>query len=235
MAITVAVAGYAGSYGSAGASIATAAYNQSAGHCLVVAINGYHNATTPLQTPSDTAGNSWTKVFASDVVPGDGRTWWTNFWYAPNCTGNANNIITETFSASPTYASMNAWDISGVGLVTPLDIAQHADATSLTTAALGPFSTNFANEAIIGYLVYNYGEMTACTQPSGFTENAEGITDFISCGAYEVVSAIQTNITPTWTGIAGQGVGSNYPMSFVLSFAASSGVPNSLMLMGSGT
>lgn len=233
MGILITPAGSAVNNGSGsgpGTSLSAPAYDQAAGHCLVVVTSIFSQITgSATQAPTDTAGNIFTPVYATDNVQ---INWNSNVYICANCKGNAANVVLETFTGTDTgYSVLDVFDISGAALTNPLDVFLFNYAPQVATSiAATSFSTADANEAILSVVSSAFGNLTLGTQPTGFTKNPAGIpvqppANFgLSESAYTTVSTIQSDITPGWTSL---GVGVAWLLN-TLSFIAAPPAPPSV-------
>lgn len=229
MSLSVAAAGGSGTVGTSVNSLSTPAHNQPAGNCIVVAILSYPNLTS---APTDTAGNSYVKVFSSDVMDAARNVWAMNFYYVPNCLGNSANVI--TFAATGiTYGTISSWDIGGADPTSPLDAAIYNAGSSITSCPIGPYSTTVKDEVLISWLVNDYQMATNPTPPSGYTVDSYGVVDVLSCGATKIVSSLLSSETDTWTNI--NGTGSYFLPGFVLSFKAAPPVSGPVCVQSAST
>ena len=182
--------------GAGAATMALPAYNQTSGHCIVVGIQVYPFSGT-FGNITDTAGNNANYVQAITKANG---TITGYLYYVKNCLGNATNVITVHAGAGVfTFAGMFAWDISGASLTTPLDQTASGSGTG-TSPLTAPFTTQFANEVIIGYNISN--PSTASAANGGATlDGNEGQGANLSSGSHLLVSSIQTNTTAGFTAL----------------------------------
>ena len=174
-------------------SIVSPAHNQAAGNCIVVATQIF--GVGAKSTLNDTAGNTYVNVFADNGGAGvsaiAGVSCYTQIWYVKNCKGNANNIIT-VINAGLTFSFGTFYDVSGVDLVSPLDVAAKGTGTS-NTAATSVFTTVNANEVAISIAGYNGGAGGASTPGAGYTLDGQE-TSFVGASQHEVFSSIQTGV-----------------------------------------
>jgi hypothetical protein len=221
MSFTITAAGGAGVSSGPDSYLQTSAYNQTAGHCIVVAISSYPN---PTSAPTDTAGNTYTKVFVSDIMDAARGVFFMNWYYAKNCKGSTVNQIKFTASGIA-YSTMDTWDIADADTSNPLDVAIYNAGTSTTECPIGPYSTTVANEALITWIVQDYGSLPASpTPPSDYIADSYGQLATLTLGASKIVSSLQTSVTDTWTNLTGND--SDYLPGFVLSFKQAASVSN---------
>lgn len=129
-----------------------AAYNQSAGHTIIVIANGYLH---PSNACNDTAGNSYNKVFGSDV---GSQNMHTNFWVCYNCIGNAANVITVGFvTPADTFGAIFGYDVTGLAGSADAQVSGTPTVTTPTSSLAGITTTSpnelifFACAEAIGY------------------------------------------------------------------------------------
>ena len=207
MSQTIVVAGHAGTAGTPVTSLANSAYNQKAGNCIVVICQSVPSGIGGASAITDTAGNTFTQIFGSDIADANGG--FANAFYCKNCKGNASNVTTWGSPwAGTTYGTFTVYDTSGADLASPLDIALSA-VTASTSPAITGITSAIAHEAFISWVSQDQAALASVTVPSSpiaFTENGEGIINAYSCGAYAVVTALQSNITLTWAQSIANGI-----------------------------
>jgi len=125
-----------------GTTIAAPAANHTTGNLLVVFV-GCHSISVTVSSIADTAGNTYTKVTSIkdsyDTI---------ECWYAKNITGNANNVVTATYSDSVDYRTITVDQYSGCDTSTPLD--QYNTGTGNDTApTTGNITTTAADEVLV--------------------------------------------------------------------------------------
>jgi len=133
----------------AATTIAAPAANHTTGNLLVVFV-GFYSTSVTVSSIGDTAGNTYTKITS---IKDSYST--IECWYAKNITGNANNVVTATFSASVTYRGITVDQYSGCDTSAPLD--QYNTGTGNDTAPItGNITTTTANEVLVAgvYLLY---------------------------------------------------------------------------------
>ena len=230
MPITITQAGHGQGPGSSGTT-ATAAYNQAAGRTILVFANQFSagfDATTPIQ---DTAGNVWTRITALTVVAGGGNNYYQGVWFCYNCLGNSSNVITVKYTTNSSFRVVNSYDISGVLTASsPIDASALGAFVGNTGSASVSLTTAQAAEAVVTFVGCSSANLTTATQPSGYIEDPSGPLQSYSCGASKVLSSIQSSVTLTWSS------GTLPLIASVVSFKGivSTGVPNSLAMMGCG-
>ena len=143
-------------------TVASGAQNHTPENLLVVvAAHGVGNNIATITGVTDTAGNTYTFVAGTpggSNTPGDdGRC---EIWYAKNIIGNANNIITVTFSANLPRKMVAVLQYSGCSVSVPLDVSNtgRSNSTDMSTDAV---AINYPNEVIVaGYCSINPGSFT---------------------------------------------------------------------------
>ena len=176
-----------------GGVYSTPAYNQPAGHVIVVGVNNY-NAQTPYIV--DTAGNSYVPAGPAVHI----GNWYSRVFYCVNCVGNSSNVI-SLGGQTPTYCGIMAWDIAGANT---LDAYVTATGTSAAPSVSG-FVTAYADEAIISFVGNGTNYTTGLLPLVGLTLMTDdgnfGQTN-TSYGAHlDVTSTISsTTVSATLTG-----------------------------------
>ena len=122
----------------------TYAIAQTAGN-LNVAIIGWADATTTVQSVTDSAGNTYNLAFNATVGAGLSQA----IYYAKNIIAAASNTVTVTFSAAAASPDVRVLEYSGLDPVTPLDTAGGNTGTG-TALDSGPITTTNASDLIIG-------------------------------------------------------------------------------------
>ncbi len=206
-------------------SIATTAQSLTAGNLTVIAYYMDSPTVTPSGVPTDTAGNTYIQVGATQTQTPSGGNY--AMFYAFNCLGNASNIVTVNLSASIGYRAWDRWQFSGVPTTNPYIINQFgtaASGTAMSTAAV----SHGSGSAVITCFGGQFSTSGVTAGGSGYTFTAFAITGDVTTyfgDQYKVVSA---DDTPTMTG--------SQSLSWAL-FAASFGTPPTirrLSLLGAG-
>jgi hypothetical protein len=227
VAITVTVAGTAGTNGSGVLSLSTSAYNQAAGNCIYVCCNCYSPGATTFAI-SDTAGNSYGSPVLS--VNG-GNSNLIQVWAITNCLGSAFNAVLVTLSSFPSYATLTYYDISGT---TFLDIQVSATTVTSGSSISKTVSTNgsYPNQAIISTMFQDSAGLSSATAPTGFTAGL--VINSYSLTGYNTYTTTQTGLALTWSNISPT---ANFDMVVVSFGAAAAGVTplHLLTMMGVGT
>jgi len=210
---TVTLAAQAGSYGTTNTTntIALPAYNQAAGHCIVLMMSSYgFLPDTGAGGVTDTAGNTYPgppgQIYAGFGSPNSN---YQEAWYVQNVLGNSANVITVNFGASGVppgsfteYAQAFYYDISppcyGV------DFTEVVTAGSTNPSLTIALTTHHPIEAIFTFAtdsILANPNLTAITAPSGFTASSiePSSPTGISRAAYELVSTTQSSVNITWS------------------------------------
>jgi len=140
-------------------TIAAPAANHTTGNLLVVFV-GMNSTSVTVSSIADTAGNTYTKVTSikdseiNDTI---------ECWYAKNITGNANNVVTATFSGSVGYRTITVDQYSGCDTSAPLD-QYNTGAGENTAPTTGNITTTLANEVLVaGVYLRAFKTITAGT------------------------------------------------------------------------
>jgi YD repeat-containing protein len=161
---------------------------QTAGNLNVVFV-GWDDATSTIQSITDSAGNTYRAAVGPTVNPGNATQ---TMYYAANIAAAAAgaNTITVTFSDSVPYPDVRALEFSGVATSNPLDasVATYGDGRTLDT---GSFTTTGSNELIIasGNVQHQYvAAGSCCSQILASDWNV--VEDELAAteGAYDVTS-----------------------------------------------
>jgi hypothetical protein len=197
MALSVTLIGKIGTPGG-NTSISFAAYNQIAGHTIVVVTESY-DISGHISSITDTAGNTYTGVFAADGFTNGGSIH-SQVWYAANCASNAANVITVNYSTAHDYSTAAAYDLSGATNIAP-DARVTNSGASGTSAASAAYTTTVADAALIVMASTVSAALTCTAVDSGFTFDGVGVgnTTNLTGFAHKVVTTIQTGQVVTFT------------------------------------
>lgn len=186
-------------------SVGTVVSNQmyvSTGELIVACVRWGNNTSQTVTGVADTAGNTYTPL--TRVVNGTSEA--IQYWYCANATGNANNVVTATFSANSGVNSIYVWNITNGLRTSPLDVqTSGTSATAGVTSAA--FTTTHANEMILA-LATHFATGNTYSPGAGYTlDNAH--FPILAGGQYtgaehKAVSSIQTSVTATLTGLIAQ-------------------------------
>lgn len=226
--ITVTLAGTAGTNNSGVNTLTTTAYNQAAGHCMVITSNAFNQAPGSFS-------NSNTETFTtviSNYVGGNNNNIVAKIVY--NTAGNSNMTVTVNF-ADALFATVFYWDVDIGSSCTAAALDVHAGAstdTSNTGSISQTVTTASNNEGIITQVYQDSAGMTAATQPSGFSTTG-GVVASYSKGGFEVVSSKLVGVNLSWTSISPSGASMDM---FVISLAApgTTACQNSVAVSGAG-
>lgn len=143
---------------------------QTAGNLNVVII-GWDDATTTVQSVTDSAGNTYTLAFNPTVGIGISQA----IYYAKNINAAVSNTVTVTFNAPAQSPDVRILEYSGLDTVTPLDTGAGNSGTG-TALDSGPITTSTAGDLVIasstvGGIVAAAGPIftTVTTTPNGFS------------------------------------------------------------------
>ncbi len=196
MAIAFGVASHSLSAGGGSTTIATQAAVLTAGYTNFVEFRGGSSGGR-IDTVTDTAGNKYHRISRAS-----GSSVTHELWAAFNCTGNASNIVTGTFSASQSFRGAVTASFSGLGSLPAIRCVDNASASSSTTVTSGKMNSIGADYLIIVSAQTNNTGQT-WTPPSGFTQ-ADQDQDAISTMFYKIETAIATDTTYTATSTGAQ-------------------------------
>jgi hypothetical protein len=182
--------------GGSSTTLTTPATNHSTGNFLLLIERNDSNVTP---TVEDTAGNTYTKISDQDLGAGH-----TSIWYAKNIIGNANNVITMTFSQSVDVRQAAVIQYSGIDTSSPLDITSDVGNPSCgcsTDVTSSSFSTNSANELIVFALATRDTNTWTAGDIGGTAATLRGSPTDGLAFEDQIVSSIQSSITAaiSWT------------------------------------
>jgi hypothetical protein len=188
--------------------------NNTLGNTLICVVFGSGAGTL---TVTDTLGNNWLPVnivsLGSDPI---------SIFYVQSCKAGA-NTVTQKLNGT---AGTGIWVIAEYQGPSVLDVFNQAVVTSpaSTAVASGSVVTRNANELCIGGFLFN-----SFTPSGGFSTYTESNSDVYLCDRLVATSGTTVNFTGT------QGSAISYWAQVACFYQMPSGVPNSLMMMGSGT
>jgi chitodextrinase len=149
------VQGQAGSPGSGSSVSVTYTSAQAAGDLNVVFV-GWNQATSAVQSITDTRGNTYVAAVGPTVNP-SGAT--QVMYYAQNIAASAagTNSVTVTFASSVSYPDVRILEFSGISTTHPLDVSASAIGTG-TTLNSGALTTTASNDLLVasGYVQHSY-------------------------------------------------------------------------------
>lgn len=171
-------------------TIASSAFNLSAGNAVTVTVRGA-TPTNFVTGMTDTAGNVYR--FAGKTK---GTTLWSEVWYCANCAGNASNVVTATFSASDTARAIALVQYASVATISPLDVLVNdfktAASADITSTA---FTTAVANSIVVAHVnISSTG--TTWTASGGYSITVQDASA-VQAIYTQVFSSIQTGVTVT--------------------------------------
>jgi hypothetical protein len=201
MALSATFIGSTGTGNSGNTSISLGAYNQAAGNTIVVATELYDPSTSgnALSSITDTAGNTYTPVFAGHGFS-SGGTLWDQIWVASNCLGNAANIVKANYTGTVNFSTMAAYDLGGASNIV-LDVS-NTNTGNGTAGASSAYTTSTANEVLIAFISTVSGGLTTTAVNSGYTlDNGtiQGNSTNLTGIAHNVVNTLQTGAVVTFT------------------------------------
>jgi hypothetical protein len=162
------------------------ALNTTTGNLIVVAVKNYNiSGYATVSSIADTAENSYTKAKDND---GLFTSIGMEIWYAKNITGNANNIITVTFSKSTGNRYISVAEFSGADKTSPL-IGTAAQTNGNTRAhSSGNVESVNIGDLLIGHCG-NSGSAVNYTAGTGFTALSSDLTLVFDFAEYKILSA----------------------------------------------
>jgi len=200
MALSATYIGSAGDESGGGhTSFSIAAYNQAAGHLIVVFTSTFEGAGT-VSSVTDTAGNTYVRVLAGQGEQNNSTNVFGQIWYAKNCLGNAANVVTVNYSASITFSWCAAVDVAGADTSSPLDTSAVNTGAASTSHTTGAYTTTSANEILFVLDMASNAGFSLNSINNGYSVDA---TVLGSGGlGHKIVSSIITAETTTVTASA---------------------------------
>lgn len=196
------------------------------GNTIIVTV-WYFGGGRIISTVTDSAGNSYTQ----DKSIKNGSLG-CDVWSKSNATGGTGVTITVTPDANA-IITFTAAEFSGLVTASPLDGTGSTNTGGGGVApSTGTFSTTNANDLLIATFASTQINSNLAL-PSGFTRiNAESSAGSFIDGdaAYQIVSATQTNINPTW-GATSTGSTATVGLAYKAAAGAASAVGADAMMM----
>lgn len=126
--------------------------------------------TSPM-VPSDSAGNTWTRIASQVTTPGGTLT--LDRWYVKNPTTSASHTFTVANTAGTSRFQIQCDPISGADTTTPLDQSNSATATSAPPWSSGSVTVSGPN-GTLGEIAFSAsasdaGTETSWSEANGFT------------------------------------------------------------------
>lgn len=184
-------------------------YNQSSGHLIVVGTQTNNNgAGVQINSVSDTAGNTYVRLFSDNGFQGY-NPFGNNimqFFYAVNCLGNANNVITVNYNTTISFCMAAAYDVSGIVSSNPVDSSSKNTGTSASMTS-GAYTTTQPNEFLAAFIIFASTD-TINSGNQGYTVDVSVIpAGGNAASAHKTVSTTLTNETVTFTAASSQQFG----------------------------
>jgi len=183
--------------GTGATTIATAAFNHTAGNPIVVGIRADPNGTL-ITSVVDTAGNKYYRLCRT-ASTGKPEMWWTR-----GDTGHATNVITVTFNGSASFRSVVCAEYGGFTGTAFIDILPSitGEFTVVSNTVTTPaFTTVIADELIVAVSQVDATGST-WTPDTGFSTAVQDASNVVYMQD-RIVSAVQTNITVSATSSSG--------------------------------
>ncbi len=199
-------------------SVQTSAFSSSVttGNSILVVIFGYINTTATTVSLSDTESNTYTcdllnayNSGSSNVISNPGSNnvpagvSWVGIWRASNVTGGSTFKVTITLGGSVQgLFAATAWEVSGLAATSPVDVTANSAGASGSPSS-STFTTAYPTDLVLTAAAGTGGTTAPTfTAPSGYTAfGSESATSLAVDGdfAFDLVSAVQSSINPTWT------------------------------------
>ena len=192
-------------------TITTPTFNAVAGNFIYLWVDMQPDRSFPDVTITDTAGNTWIQVGSDNGVGVAAGTSNTNFiyqYYAKNITGNASDAVTvsATCASDCGYATIVAYQFSGIDKTNPLDGFNFAAASQGNSMSSGSISISGSTDLLIGSMEADGQPITA---GAGFNINLvndsfggytadEWATTTPASGSSQAVVATQANFFNSW-------------------------------------
>ena len=179
-------------------SVAAPAQNMTTGNTAIVCTGSYSNTAGAqiVYSVTDTASNTYTKAIgrtSSNAASGMR----SEIWYCQNMTGNANNIITVTFTGDSLNRFISASEYSGIG-ASPLLDTSGQDSKGETSHTSGEATSDNTGDLIVG--MYHSNNDEDMTVGSGFTALTGDLTRERELAEYKVLGAAGNYAATLTTG-----------------------------------
>jgi Fibronectin type III domain len=198
-------------------SLQTPAFSSAnvAGNTILVGVQGYISATPTTITVTDTQGNTYAcdllnayNAGSSDIISNPGTNNvpagvpFVGTFRASGIAGGSSNKVTVALGGSVTgYLAIEAAEFSGVSNSSPVDVTSN-NAGASGNPSVGSFTTGYPTDLLFISFGGIGGSSPTVSIPSGFSNIAgNNASSFDADGnsSYELVSAVQSSIDPTWT------------------------------------
>lgn len=174
-------------------NVSSGAFALTAGNSVYVGVRVNSTLETAITGVTDTAGNLYRFVSGGS----SGSSGREELWYCQNATANASNAVKATFSGGFPFVGVVCAQFSGVATTSSLDVYSFAPFSTSTSIVCNAITTSVAAAVLI---------MVAQAENSGLTYTAGSgytvaVTDTNGTSAlqYQIVSTIQSAVTPTIT------------------------------------
>lgn len=166
------------------------------GSIILVAWEGDAVAANGASTPTDTAGNTYVRVFSKAVA----ATFDLEIWYALNTHTTASNVVTITDNGGGVDSIIIVEEWSGNVSSSPTD-GSSSNSGSLSPLTAGAFTTTHSNDLIwvAGVEAVNASDLTA---GAGYTNLTQANTAFSNLGICSQVGPI-ASYNGTFTSTVG--------------------------------
>jgi len=166
-----------------------------AGHLLVLSASLYTGTTSPINSVTDSGGNTWTRIgaFFASGHNSDGE-----MWYSANAKAATSVVVHTTGSV---VTAMAVQEFSGVAANSPLDVSTGTSNTS-TVASSGSVTPTASTDLVVGFIA-GHGNAEAISVGAGYnaqaqqTSTAAGSTPASVVTAYKVLTSASAQ---TFTG-----------------------------------
>lgn len=167
-------------------------------HSLLVVAVEVQNATSPVTSVIDNAGNTYQAIPNTIATDSVGVSLRLELWYAPDAKSNA-TTVTATGSVTP--VAVVVWEVANVALANPLDTAVPAsDQPDSTVAFAPPITTTEPGELVLAAVIVRY-RATQIHASTGFTNDtfthdnafAHLTDDAAPVGEYQAVWDVDTS------------------------------------------
>lgn len=126
----------------------------------------------PGNTPTDSKGNTYTRVQAEATVTVNGINYFCCLWKCVGGTGGASHTFTATSTGSPAFITVHAWEARGV---VDVDVIGSWNTDTAANYQSGSISPTKASVVVYGITI-----IFSTSSGSSFTHSGDGYTTVVS-------------------------------------------------------
>ena len=162
----------------------TTPINTTTGNFLAVIVEGF-GGNSVVTGVTDTAGNTYKKAIGAWKINGAERS---EIWYTENITGNANNVVTATYTGSLSFRYISVAEFSGIALSNSFVSSSTKINSSVKYHSSASSTSSNIGDIIVGG--YNGLNVYDITNGSGFTTLSSDNTSVYYYAEYKILGAV---------------------------------------------